>query len=150
MLKKKIGANFKELQNVLPKQLSLSSQKYGFGIRDNPRKLKTHYKDGNEFGRLDKFFKVIRTYISEKEGFLQSTRPSLKIWQNTHRTDKRAFPKLKILYETQNLVSKIYIRNTWRAGLAEQRMLCLVGAMGMAERSSSARHQRVTRGRYCA
>jgi hypothetical protein len=34
MLKKKFGSIFKELYNFLPKKLSLSSQKYGFGIRD--------------------------------------------------------------------------------------------------------------------
>ena len=34
MLKKKIWPIFKELKNFLPKKLSLSSQKYGFGIRD--------------------------------------------------------------------------------------------------------------------
>ncbi len=34
VLKKKIWANFKKLQNFLPKKLSPSSQKYGFGIRD--------------------------------------------------------------------------------------------------------------------
>ncbi len=34
MLNKKFGPIFKELLNVLLKKLSLSSQKYGFGIRD--------------------------------------------------------------------------------------------------------------------
>jgi hypothetical protein len=34
--RKKFGPNFKELWNFLPKKLSLSSQKYEFGIR-NPR-----------------------------------------------------------------------------------------------------------------
>jgi hypothetical protein len=34
VLKKKFGPIFKELKNFLPKKLSLSSQKYGFGIRD--------------------------------------------------------------------------------------------------------------------
>jgi hypothetical protein len=34
MLKKKIGAIFKELYNFLPKKLLSSSQIYGFGIRD--------------------------------------------------------------------------------------------------------------------
>jgi hypothetical protein len=34
MLKKKSGPVFKELWNLLPKKLSLSSQKYEFGIRD--------------------------------------------------------------------------------------------------------------------
>jgi hypothetical protein len=36
MLKKKIWANFQRITvyNFLPKKLSLSSQKYGFGIRD--------------------------------------------------------------------------------------------------------------------
>jgi hypothetical protein len=33
MRKKKIWANFQRVQNFLPKKLSLSSQKYGFGIR---------------------------------------------------------------------------------------------------------------------
>ncbi len=32
--RKKFGPIFKELWNFLPKKLSLSSQKYGFGIRD--------------------------------------------------------------------------------------------------------------------
>jgi hypothetical protein len=32
--RKKFGPNVKELQNFLPKKLSISSQKYGFGIRD--------------------------------------------------------------------------------------------------------------------
>jgi hypothetical protein len=32
--RKKFGPNFKELWNFLPKKLSLSSQKYVFGIRD--------------------------------------------------------------------------------------------------------------------
>jgi hypothetical protein len=32
--KKKIGPIFKELLKFLPKKFSLSSQKYGFGIRD--------------------------------------------------------------------------------------------------------------------
>jgi hypothetical protein len=32
--RQKFGPNFKELWNFLPKKLSLSSQKYGFGIRD--------------------------------------------------------------------------------------------------------------------
>ncbi len=32
--KKKFGPIFKELKNFLPKKFSLSSQKYGFGIRD--------------------------------------------------------------------------------------------------------------------
>ena len=32
--RKKLGQIFKELKNFLPKKLSLSSQKYGFGIRD--------------------------------------------------------------------------------------------------------------------
>jgi hypothetical protein len=32
--RKKCGPIFKELQNFLPKKLSLSSQQYGFGIRD--------------------------------------------------------------------------------------------------------------------
>jgi hypothetical protein len=32
--RKKFGPIFKELQNILPKKLSLSSPKYGFGIRD--------------------------------------------------------------------------------------------------------------------
>jgi hypothetical protein len=32
--RKKYGPNFKELWNFLPKKLSLSSQKYEFGIRD--------------------------------------------------------------------------------------------------------------------
>ncbi len=32
--RKKFGPIFKELMNFLPKRLSLSSQKYGFGIRD--------------------------------------------------------------------------------------------------------------------
>ncbi len=32
--RKKFGPNFKELLKFLPKKLSLSSQKYGFGIRD--------------------------------------------------------------------------------------------------------------------
>ncbi len=34
MLKKKIWANFQRILEFLPKKLSLSSQKYGFGIRD--------------------------------------------------------------------------------------------------------------------
>jgi hypothetical protein len=34
MLKKKVWSIFKELSNFLPKKLSLSSQKYGFRIRD--------------------------------------------------------------------------------------------------------------------
>jgi hypothetical protein len=34
MLKKKIWANFQRIIEFLPKKLSLSSQKYGFGIRD--------------------------------------------------------------------------------------------------------------------
>jgi hypothetical protein len=34
MLKKKFGSIFKELYNILPKKLSLSSQKYGLGIQD--------------------------------------------------------------------------------------------------------------------
>jgi hypothetical protein len=34
MPKKKFGPILKELQHFLPKKLSLSSQKYGFGIRD--------------------------------------------------------------------------------------------------------------------
>jgi hypothetical protein len=34
VLKKKFGPIFKEIWNFLPKKLSLSSQKYGFGIRD--------------------------------------------------------------------------------------------------------------------
>ena len=34
MLKKRFGPIFKEFLNFLPKILSLSSQKYGFGIRD--------------------------------------------------------------------------------------------------------------------
>jgi hypothetical protein len=34
MLKKKIWPVFKELYNFLPKNLSISSQKYRFGIRD--------------------------------------------------------------------------------------------------------------------
>ncbi len=33
-LRKKLGSIFKELYNFLPKKLSLSSQKYGFGILD--------------------------------------------------------------------------------------------------------------------
>jgi hypothetical protein len=33
--RKKFGPNFKELLKFLPKKLSLSSQKYGFGIRDS-------------------------------------------------------------------------------------------------------------------
>jgi hypothetical protein len=32
--RKKFGPNFKELWNFVPKKLSLSSQKYEFGIRD--------------------------------------------------------------------------------------------------------------------
>jgi hypothetical protein len=39
MLKKKIWSIFKELYNFLPKNLSLSSQKYGFGIRDPEKNL---------------------------------------------------------------------------------------------------------------
>jgi hypothetical protein len=34
VLKKKFGPIFKELQNFFPKKLSISSLKYGFGIRD--------------------------------------------------------------------------------------------------------------------
>ncbi len=34
MMKKKIWANFQRLLKVLPKELSLSSQKYGLGIWD--------------------------------------------------------------------------------------------------------------------
>ncbi len=34
MLKKKIWATFQRIIELLPKKLSLSSQKYGFGIRD--------------------------------------------------------------------------------------------------------------------
>jgi hypothetical protein len=34
VLRKQSGPIFKELKNFLPKKLSLSSQKYGFGIRD--------------------------------------------------------------------------------------------------------------------
>jgi hypothetical protein len=34
MLKKKFGSILKELYNFLPKKLSLSCQRYGFGIRD--------------------------------------------------------------------------------------------------------------------
>ncbi len=34
MLKKKIWANFQRITELLPKKLSLSSQKYWFGIRD--------------------------------------------------------------------------------------------------------------------
>jgi hypothetical protein len=34
MLKKKIWANFQRIIELLPKKLSLSSQKYGFGIQD--------------------------------------------------------------------------------------------------------------------
>jgi hypothetical protein len=34
MLKKKIWANFQRIKELLPKKLALSSQKYGFGIRD--------------------------------------------------------------------------------------------------------------------
>jgi hypothetical protein len=44
MLKKKIWANFQRIIEFLLKKLSLSSQKYGFGIRD-PRsgiRKKTH------------------------------------------------------------------------------------------------------------
>jgi hypothetical protein len=37
--KKKIGPIFKELQNFLPKKWSLSSQKYGFEIRDPGKAL---------------------------------------------------------------------------------------------------------------
>jgi hypothetical protein len=33
-MKKKFGPILKELENFLPKKLSISSQKYGFGIRD--------------------------------------------------------------------------------------------------------------------
>jgi hypothetical protein len=39
--RKKFGPIFKELYNFLPKKLSLSSQKYGFGIRD-PGSRKTY------------------------------------------------------------------------------------------------------------
>jgi hypothetical protein len=38
-VKKKIVPIFKELHNFLPKKLSLSSQKYGFGIRDPEKNL---------------------------------------------------------------------------------------------------------------
>jgi hypothetical protein len=34
MLKKKIWPNFQRIVELLPKKLSLSSQQYGFGIRD--------------------------------------------------------------------------------------------------------------------
>jgi hypothetical protein len=34
MLKKKIWSNFQRIKELLPQKLSLSSQKYGFGIRD--------------------------------------------------------------------------------------------------------------------
>jgi hypothetical protein len=36
---KKFGPIFKEIKNCLPKKLSLSSQKYGFGIRDPEKTL---------------------------------------------------------------------------------------------------------------
>jgi hypothetical protein len=38
MLKKKFGPIFQELLKFLPKKLSPSPQKYGFGIRDPSRK----------------------------------------------------------------------------------------------------------------
>ncbi len=42
MLKKKIWANFQRIiEHFLPKKLSLTSQKYGFGIRDPE---KTYYE----------------------------------------------------------------------------------------------------------
>jgi hypothetical protein len=34
VLKKKVWANFQRVKELVPKKLSLSSQKYGFGIRD--------------------------------------------------------------------------------------------------------------------
>ncbi len=39
MLKKKFGPVFKELLNFLPKNLWLSSKKYGVGIRDPEKNL---------------------------------------------------------------------------------------------------------------
>ncbi len=38
--RKKFGPIFKELQNFLPEKLSLSSQKYGFGIRDSGSEIR--------------------------------------------------------------------------------------------------------------
>jgi hypothetical protein len=43
VLKKKFGPILKELKNFLPKKLSISSQKYGFGIRD-PRSGKNLFR----------------------------------------------------------------------------------------------------------
>jgi len=40
VLKKKFGPAFKELKNFLPKNLSLTPQKYGFGLRDP---IKTYF-----------------------------------------------------------------------------------------------------------
>jgi hypothetical protein len=39
MLKKKIWVSFQRIIDLLPKNLSLSSQKYGFGIRDPEKNL---------------------------------------------------------------------------------------------------------------
>ncbi len=39
MLKKKIWASFKKIIELLSKNLSLTSQKYGFGIRDPEKNL---------------------------------------------------------------------------------------------------------------
>jgi hypothetical protein len=50
--KKKIGSIFKELSNFLPKKWSLSSQTYGFGIRDPRSMIRDTEKTYSESARL--------------------------------------------------------------------------------------------------
>ncbi len=56
VLKKKIWANFQRIIEVLPKKLSLRSQKYGFGIRD----------PGSEIRDLEKTYSESRIQESKR------------------------------------------------------------------------------------
>jgi hypothetical protein len=62
MLKKKIGQIFKELLKFLPKKFSLSSQKYGFGIRD-PRSGKKPIPDPASRGQKGTGSRIRNTVI---------------------------------------------------------------------------------------
>ncbi len=52
MLKKKIWASFHRIKEILTKQITLSSQKYGFGIRDQEKTYSGSRIQGSKRNRI--------------------------------------------------------------------------------------------------
>ncbi len=102
--RKKFGSIFKELYNILPKKLSLSSQTYGFGIRDPGSEIRDPrsgiWDPGSEIRDLEKTYSGSRIQGSKRHRI-----PDPQHWARYHSfclfiiSDLHWYPNLSIVAE---------------------------------------------------